>query len=425
MKKYVFLIFVIILISTRLFADDTVKVMCYNLLGYGFFTDPRDTNYRKIIKFANPDILTIEEVVSQEGVNEFRDSVMNYYTPGLYNAGTFINGTDTDNGIFYKPTKFEFISNTPIIVPVTGARDMNVFRLRHIATNKEILIISLHLKSGSDIVYQQQRAQEVLALRQYTDSLPYGTSFIVQGDCNLQGANEQAFINMTTINTNADGHCIDPLNLTGVWNKNPAYALYHTQSTRTRPFGGGSSGGLDDRFDLILLSRSVNTNGGIRYINGTYKVFGNDGNHYNDSINRPPNAVVPDSIANALFYASDHLPVSSLFLFKTSIGITKLESEIPSEFKLYQNYPNPFNNSSKVKFEIASSPLIPLQRGNFVKIVVYDIAGKEIQTLVNENLNAGVYETNFDGSGLNSGIYFYSLTVDNKQLAVKKLVLLK
>jgi len=260
MKKIIFLTVLLFMYSAYGFTSDTVKVMCYNLLGYGFFSDPRDLNYRKIIKAAAPDILTIEEVVSQEGVNEFLDSVMNYYTPGLYNAGVYINGTDTDNGIFFKPSKFIFISNTPIIVPVTGARDMNVFRLKHIASNKEILIISLHLKSGSQNA--QMRSEEVLALRQFTDSLPYGTNFIVQGDCNLQGATEQAYLNLTAFHSNSDGHCIDPLNLPGIWNQNPAYAIYHTQSTRTRSFGGGSAGGLDDRFDLMLLSRSVSVNEG-------------------------------------------------------------------------------------------------------------------------------------------------------------------
>jgi|WetSurMetagenome_2_1015567.scaffolds.fasta_scaffold47239_2 hypothetical protein len=416
MKKNIFLILFLFLFSDFGLANDTVKVMCYNLLSYGFSADPRDTNYRKIIKAANPDILTIEEVVSQEGVDEFLDSVMNYYTPGLYNSGVYINGTDTDNGIFYKPSKFLFISNTPIIVPVTGARDMNVFRLKHLQTNREILIISLHLKSGSQIQYQQQRAQEVLALRQYTDSLPYGTSFIVQGDCNLQGATEQAYLNLTTIHSNLDGHCVDPLNLPGTWNENPAYAIYHTQSTRTRTFGGGSAGGLDDRFDLMLLSRTVNTNGGINYIPGSYTVFGNDGNHFNDSINRRPNTAVPDSIADALFFASDHLPVYSLFLFHNSSGIIKTDNNVPEMFNLFQNYPNPFNQSSIIKFQLSIK--------SFVSIRIFDINGREISTLVDERLSAGNYQISFSGNELGSGIYFYQM-ITEYSIETKKFILLK
>ncbi|HEY5533644.1 MAG TPA: T9SS type A sorting domain-containing protein [Ignavibacteria bacterium] len=415
-KKTIYLTLLLFLFYDYANADDSVKVMCYNLLNYGFSADPRDINYRKIVRSANPDILTVEEIVSQEGVDEFLDSVMNYYTPELYNAGTFINGTDTDNGIFYKPSKFIFISNTPIIVPVTGARDMNVFKLRHIITNREILIISLHLKSGSEIQYQQQRAAEVLALRQFTDSLPYGTNFIVQGDCNLQGATEQAYINLTIQNPNADGHCIDPLNLPGIWNKNPAYALYHTQSTRIRSFGGGSIGGLDDRFDLILYSRSISSGAGISYIQGSYKVFGNDGNHFNDSINRRPNTAVPDSIADALHYASDHLPVSCLFLFQTSSGVININSEFQRDFVLYQNFPNPFNPATNIKFSILKAGVVSLK--------IFDNRGKKIYELFNKRFETGSYQQKLEFPDLPNGVYFYRLQTNN-HVETKKMIFLK
>ncbi len=73
----------------------------------------------------------------------------------------------------------------------------------------------------------------------------------------------------------------------------------------------------------------------------------------------------------------------------------------PAGYKLYQNYPNPFNPVTGIKFDIAKS-------GN-VKLTVYDILGKEISILVNENLNAGSYQVSFDGSSLSSGVYFYQL----------------
>jgi hypothetical protein len=96
-------------------------------------------------------------------------------------------------------------------------------------------------------------------------------------------------------------------------------------------------------------------------------------------------------------------------------------SRIPNEFKLFQNYPNPFNPSTKIKFEL------PLSKGGLkgvVSLKVYDILGKEIQTLVNEQLQPGTYEVEFDGSNLPSGIYFYKLstgnfTETNKMLLIK------
>jgi flagellar hook assembly protein FlgD len=83
---------------------------------------------------------------------------------------------------------------------------------------------------------------------------------------------------------------------------------------------------------------------------------------------------------------------------------------------LGQNYPNPFNPITNVKFSILNS-------GN-VKITVYDIRGKEVQTLVNERLQPGTYEVMFDGSMLTSGVYLYRMSANNYS-ETKKLILIK
>jgi len=79
--------------------------------------------------------------------------------------------------------------------------------------------------------------------------------------------------------------------------------------------------------------------------------------------------------------------------------------EIANYFSLSQNYPNPFNPSTVIKFTLPQS--------QSVKLVVFDILGREVKTLVNEVKNAGVYEVNFDASALSSGVYFYRLVTDN------------
>jgi hypothetical protein len=89
---------------------------------------------------------------------------------------------------------------------------------------------------------------------------------------------------------------------------------------------------------------------------------------------------------------------------------------MPSSYSLSQNYPNPFNPTTNVKFSILNS--------GDVKIVVYDVQGREVQTLVNERLNAGTYEVKFDGSSLNSGVYFYRLTTEGFT-ETKKMLLIK
>jgi len=93
-------------------------------------------------------------------------------------------------------------------------------------------------------------------------------------------------------------------------------------------------------------------------------------------------------------------------------GIKKISSEIPDKFSLSQNYPNPFNPSTKIRFEV---PLLSQEgvsrRDGVVALKIYDALGKEVATLVNEQLKPGEYETEFDGTNLPSGVYYYQLVV--------------
>jgi hypothetical protein len=108
------------------------------------------------------------------------------------------------------------------------------------------------------------------------------------------------------------------------------------------------------------------------------------------------------------------------------VGITKISSEIPEEFNLFQNYPNPFNPTTKIRFEI------PLRRGldgtdgdrQGVFLKVYDELGREIQTLVNENLSPGTYEIDWDGTNYPSGVYYYTISAGD-YFETKKMVLLR
>jgi hypothetical protein len=78
--------------------------------------------------------------------------------------------------------------------------------------------------------------------------------------------------------------------------------------------------------------------------------------------------------------------------------------ELPTTFALGQNYPNPFNPSTKIKFSI------PVGTGHAPSLLrVYDALGREVATLVNENLPPGRYEVTFDAEGLASGVYLYRL----------------
>lgn len=104
-----------------------------------------------------------------------------------------------------------------------------------------------------------------------------------------------------------------------------------------------------------------------------------------------------------------------------SVGINITSSAIPAVFSLFQNYPNPFNPTTKIKFDIPNSLNGELSN---VKLIIFDVLGKEVQILVNENLAPGSYETEFDGSSFSSGIYFYKLEMQNF-IETKRMILVK
>jgi len=98
------------------------------------------------------------------------------------------------------------------------------------------------------------------------------------------------------------------------------------------------------------------------------------------------------------------------------VGIEKVGNNIPSQFELYQNYPNPFNPLTNIKFDLMIS--------SYVKLIVYDILGKEIEILLNQKINAGSYEYRWNGINLPSGTYFYRFITEDYS-ETKKMILIK
>jgi len=365
--KNIFLFTVVLMIfvgAARIYSQQQIKIMTYNLLNYpNADTNIRNPYFRTVINSVNPDILVVCEINTQAGVNSFLANVLNH-TSNIYSAGTYIDGFDTDNALFYKPSLINFISNVKI---PTLLRDINEFKISDKNYSDTLLIFAVHLRAGDTSIYR--RGQEIDSLRKRTNSLTWGKNFIVLGDFNIYGSTEPAYQKLIFDNVTDDGNFIDPLNLTGTWN-NFTYRFYHTQSTRTRSFGDGATGGLDDRFDMILNSNAVVNNGGIKFLNTTYTAYGNDGNHFNDSINKIPNTAVSQTVANALHYASDHLPVFCNYEFGSA---TQLNIQIVLE-GLYNDLLNVHNRKDSVRiylrkvispFEIKDTVITVIDSLNF------------------------------------------------------------
>ncbi|MEO8513846.1 MAG: T9SS type A sorting domain-containing protein [Ignavibacteria bacterium] len=98
------------------------------------------------------------------------------------------------------------------------------------------------------------------------------------------------------------------------------------------------------------------------------------------------------------------------------ISVSVINSEVPASYMLYQNYPNPFNPVTKINFDV--------QKSSFVNLRVFDILGREVRLLVNQNLSPGKYSVNFDASMLPSGAYFYKIEA-GEYTNTKKMLLIK
>ncbi|MBK7160476.1 MAG: T9SS type A sorting domain-containing protein [Ignavibacteria bacterium] len=176
-------------------------------------------------------------------------------------------------------------------------------------------------------------------------------------------------------------------------------------------------GDIDGDNDLDLISSN--------YGSGTYSIFTNNGSGIfsNTPINLPASSAGScitildvDNDGDMDLAGIDEVD-DLLFIFKNQlVSIEQLSGIIPDKFKLEQNYPNPFNPVTHLEFGILNL--------GFVSLKVFDILGKEVAVLVNEKLSPGIYEAEFDGSSLSSGIYFYKLEAGDF-IETKRMILLK
>lgn len=315
----------------------TVRIATYNILNF-----PDAVGYQRLddlraaIDFIDPDVLVVQEMQSQAGVDLFLDSIMRQISAS-FSSVPFNDGPDTDNALFYRNDRLDFVSAQYLPTP---NRNIAEYRLLTSDTHSELYLFSVHLKASEGVANETIRLQEATILRDRLNLLPSGADFIVAGDFNIYYSNEPAFQKLIDSVQNTSGRLIDPLALPGNWHENIAFAPTHTQSTRTDQLpDGGASGGLDDRFDMILCSSGIMDSTGLFLIRDSHTILGNDGAHFDLSINAGYNTAVPAEIADALYWASDHLP---LYVDLSDEPVAAVEEP---EVKVW---PNPMQSTAEV-----------------------------------------------------------------------------
>lgn len=370
--------------------------MFYNLLNFPSTGMNRTDDYRTFLAYSKPDVFVVNELDSELGADLILNSSLNTNGVSHYQRAAFVDGYDTDNGLFYNSDKLGLVSQLQL---GTVLRDISVYRLYYKAPNLTaqtdtiyFWFFSCHLKAGSTDF--EQRNLEAQQVKFYlNDIVGQAENIFVGGDFNFYSGFESGSL---TLQNSGSIPLVDPEDIIGNWSNNSAYADWHTQSTRTNSVGGGSGGGMDDRFDIIFVSEDVLDNSnGVQYVANSYTPLGQDGNHFNGSINAGFNAAVPDSVADALYAGSDHLPI----MMTVALDETAALPETPI------NYFNCF-------FDESINGLRFTTNITAFDIVLFDLMGRQV-------VKASVSGNQLLLPSLSSGVYVWSATSDGQQMSDK------
>ena len=448
MKKKNLLIAIYLLVVSISFSQEQLRLMSYNILNYpnsrnGSSIAVIEPHYKNIINKINPDLLVVVEMVQQSGVTQFLNNVLgsDYAAANVTIKGTNSSGYDgNDCAFYYKPSKVKLIETKEISA---RTRVISSFKVVSNSSNDTLIILGVHLKANDynsdNVLNQQKRTDAVISLRKETDRFNPKTNFLVCGDFNIFSSDEQAFQKL--VDKTNSGYVIDMTNSIGNWSGDPKFSSVCTHSSTK----------LDTRLDMILISQSLVEKGGVDYVDGSFKIFGNDGNQFNKNVANTSNAwfINEPQLAVSVTTASDHLPIYADFSFGVKTKIYENKS-LPNTFELYQNYPNPFNPNTTIKYSIPMSSFdyaqddkssVMVSSSNHdnksvspslsrdevhVTLKIYDMLGRDVATLVNENQKPGIYNYQFSINNyqLSSGLYFYQLKA-GEFIQTRKMILMK
>jgi len=313
------LIIVIVCCSVQIsFGQATIKTMFYNVLNYPTAPpDNREEILETIIDSYEPDIFMICELETEAGGNEILDNSLNDDNTNYSSAPFLFNFSNSDvqlhQLLYYNNQKFTLIQNQRLI---NAVRDINWYTLELISNDQvnnpiRIEVFITHLKASRGSENEDKRFDMIKVFTDNLINLDENAYVIFAGDLNLYSSGEPAYQEL--LNRDNRITMVDPIDAPGDWSNDETFTNIHTQSTRidSDDFGGlGSGGGLDDRFDFILISENMMNNSELSYIPNTYDSYGNNGNCYNQRIDNVDCTGSFDSeLRDALYNMSDHLPV--------------------------------------------------------------------------------------------------------------------
>lgn len=402
MKKIITtLLFCISLVS---YSQETLNAMFYNVFKFpNSLPQDRQLILRDILDEYQPDLFMVCELVSEQGadliLNTSLQNQVDSYARANFVADLSKPSDPLQNMVYFNTRKLTLVNQQTL---PTVYRNIDHFSFElNVESNDPIYleVFVAHLKSSTGPANRQMRFDMVEVVTQELQNLTQpNTHVLFAGDFNFYNSTEIGY--QQILNPANAIKLIDPINAPGSWQDNASFSYLHTQSTResSAGFGGGAnagaSGGLDDRFDFIMMSENFNTSARFSYVNGSYQAYGNNGNCLNKSVNDATcTGTYSLTLRNNLYNMSDHLPVVMQFQVNEPLATQT------------------FDKKSLMWFEssnITDSELIigiAAETNTSDKLSIYNSLGQMVQIIDITNQSSVI----IDASHLKSGIYFVKM----------------
>lgn len=403
---------------------DTIRMMQYNLMYYTNTSgvsdcnsttnnlNNKDTHIKTIFQYVMPDVFCVCEIGSSPEYaerllnNAINTDGINYYKRGPL---TSYSGGYIANMIYYDSRKLTLYNSQTV---TTAYRDINGYKFYYNADNLSLgdtvfmTFWIAHLKAGSYASDASARLTQVQRLMNKITQLGDPGNYFFSGDFNLYHSDEAAYQELTEY-SNSLYRFYDPINSPGYWHNNSQFASLHTQSTHSQSDDCFSSGGLDDRFDFILVSPSVYYGSNkIHIVDGSYHALGQDGMRFNGSIVSPSNNSIPSQVSNALYQQSDHLPVIMEMTIDAHVGVPEYLSNV------LVNVANPVRDKLQIDMQN--------EEGGHYDISIFAMDGRCVARH-SENLDAGTHRLTYPFP-FQKGVYLVMLCNENGLKITRKVI---
>ena len=411
-KKILIFLILNLLVSVS-FGQTRIKAMMYNVLNYSNSEVSRNKTpfLSTILDEVKPDLFMVCEMIDEIGSNYLFENAIIPFNENFQKAPFEENqsgNSDLQQMVYYN-TKKLILEETRVITADT--RDINKYTFKinteNASTHPILLeVFVTHLKASSGYSNRQRRLNSIQSFVSFTNNISNESHVLFAGDFNFYTSNEEGY--QYLIDDSNPIVIIDPIDRpapdfpdngvnyyenydsTYFWN-NSTFADVHSQSTRTSNSGliddSGATGGLDDRFDFIMMSENFNTSSELYYIQDSYQTIGNNGNCYNSYINNVNcSGEFSQTLREALIEFSDHLPVVMEIETPENTLSTSLLEEINFiGSNVTEDYLKITTTENIDSFKIYSST------GQLIKVIFTEKTGSNSINIDVKHISKGIY----------------------------------